>query len=129
MAYTISRADGDNFTGTSFHDGYIKATYNQLVEAFGKPVYTDSTGYKVTCEWKLKIVVDGYALPVEFTVYDWKEEVSPLKNRDCYYEFHIGTHAPAGTKLVIKFLKDKFGDDMDVYCEDPYSRLQRILGK
>lgn len=128
MAYTINRA-GD-LTGTSFHDGYIKATYNQLVSAFGEPVYEDINGYKVTCEWELKIVVDGYAIPVEFTVYDWKEDVSPLEDRDSYYEFHIGTQTPAGTKLVIKFLGDKFlEDNVEVYCEDPYNRLQRILRK
>jgi len=129
MAYTISKADGISMNGTSFHDGYIKATYNQLVKAFGKPVYTDSTDDKVTCEWELKIE-DENGNQVGFTVYDWKEYVSPLRNKDRYYEFHIGTQTPAGTKLVIKVLKDNFiGSDIDVYYEDPYSALQRMFGK
>lgn len=129
MTYTISKADGFDMNGTSFHDGYIKATYNQLVKAFGKPLYTDVNDYKVTCEWELKIE-DEDGNQVGFTVYDWKEGISPLRNRDDYYEFHIGTHTPAGTKLVIKVLKDNFIEsDIDVYYEDPYSVLQRMFGK
>ena len=48
--------------------GYVTATYDQLVEAFGEPTYSDWSGdYKVSTEWDLMLDL------VEVRIYDWKE--------------------------------------------------------
>lgn len=69
--------------GTSLR-GYVIATYDQLVEALGTPRrgpnYQSADG-KVTCEWALEYE-DGTIV----TVYDWKEDSTPMHN----YAWHIG---------------------------------------
>jgi hypothetical protein len=47
--------------------GYIVATYNQLVEVLGKPTYDEPSGDdKVQVEWVVEF--EGNI----FTIYDWK---------------------------------------------------------
>ena len=43
-------------TGANMHmsclQGYVKTTYDKLVEVFGEPTHTDADPYeKVNCEW------------------------------------------------------------------------------
>lgn len=45
----------------SYLIGYVKATYDQLVEKYGEPEEGD--GYKVSLEW---------SLPGNMFIYDWK---------------------------------------------------------
>jgi hypothetical protein len=63
--------------------GYVTTTYSQLVKVFGLPNYgpNDSSGDKVTCEWKLTFA-DGTIA----TIYDWKLESTPMG----IYDWHIG---------------------------------------
>tara|TARA_E500000318_G_scaffold46204_1_gene43597 strand:+ start:473 stop:826 length:354 start_codon:yes stop_codon:yes gene_type:complete len=51
--------------------GYVEATYEELIKAFGEPTYKEPSGCgKVTTEWKLEFAhQDGkYVIA---TIYDW----------------------------------------------------------
>lgn len=77
-------------TGTSLQ-GHIKATYDDLVKAFGKPAY-DSTEHgesdKVHTQWALEFENEEGDLVVA-TIYDWKED-NPYNSRYGTYNWHIG---------------------------------------
>lgn len=75
--FTVGFGD---FTGTSFK-GYIKTTYDKLVEKFGPPSHGRSGDGKVNCEWVLRFN-DGLVC----TIYDWKEPVIPIGE----YNWHVG---------------------------------------
>lgn len=85
-------------TNGSSLKGYVSATYNDLFKVFGSPIYGPSASYedKVTCEWNLKSE-DG----VIFTIYDWKEERTPLD----VYDWHIGGFTEDAVKVVEKALR------------------------
>lgn len=75
--------------------GYITATYDDLVKAFGKPEFgpdTPSGDEKVTCEWT--VTLDGQ----ECRIYDWKEYTGRTP-RDSY-EWHIGGYDRNAERLV-----------------------------
>ena len=73
---------GANTNGTSLK-GYIRASYDQLVQVFGQPDVgpDDRDQDKVTCIWELTFN-DGTVA----TIYDWKEGETPMGT----YEWHIG---------------------------------------
>lgn len=73
---------GGNCNMTSLQ-GYIRASYDQLVAVFGEPEYgpDDTGGDKVTCEWVISFE-DGTVA----TIYDWKEYNTPYH----MYDWHIG---------------------------------------
>lgn len=58
-----------DINGTSLQ-GYIEASYWELVDAFGDPEPGD--GYKTQAEWCLRFE-DGTVV----SVYDWKQSVKP----------------------------------------------------
>tara|TARA_B100001287_G_scaffold242039_1_gene217283 strand:- start:194 stop:586 length:393 start_codon:yes stop_codon:yes gene_type:complete len=77
------------------YQGVIKTTYDQLVEIFGKPTYTDADPYeKVNAEWIIESkVVEKDEDPDDyfhkgFTIYNWKTGYIPTEE----YEWHIGGH-------------------------------------
>jgi hypothetical protein len=47
--------------------GYIEATYTDLIYAFGEPTLPHGDGYKVQAEWNL-LTPNGFA-----TIYDYKQ--------------------------------------------------------
>lgn len=66
-----------NINGTSLQ-GYITITLDELTSKLGAPdMYM---GDKVTAEWAFQ---DGDAV---FTIYDYKEDVTPIGT----YDWHIG---------------------------------------
>jgi hypothetical protein len=73
----FTSADWQEVNGTSLQ-GYITATYDQLVERFGQP---EGGGDKTTVEWCLKFA-DGTVA----TIYDWKLDETPTS----MYNWHIG---------------------------------------
>ena len=73
----FTSADWQVVDGTSLQ-GYITATYDQLVERFGQP---EVGGDKTTVEWMLQFA-DGTAA----TIYDWKVDETPTY----MYNWHIG---------------------------------------
>ena len=74
----------------------ITATYDQLVEIFGKPTYTDADPYeKVNAEWTIesKVITDDAEDEDDyfykgFTIYNWKTGYIPTEE----YEWHVGGH-------------------------------------
>ena len=81
-----------NINGTSLQ-GYIEATYSELVAVFGVPSYgpDDADSDKVTCSWELEL--EG---GVVATIYDWKMDKTP---RDTY-RWHIGGYKASSVELV-----------------------------
>ena len=87
--------ENDDMLNTNgFHYvGVIKTTYDQLVEIFGKPTFTDADPYeKVNAEWTIQSTVvekdqdpDDYFYK-GFTIYNWKDGYIPTEE----YEWHIG---------------------------------------
>ena len=87
--------ENDDLLNTNgFHYvGVIKTTYDQLVEIFGKPTFTDADPYeKVNAEWTIQSTVvekdedpDDYFYK-GFTIYNWKTGYIPTEE----YEWHIG---------------------------------------
>jgi hypothetical protein len=75
--------------------GYISATYDQLVERFGQP---DGGGDKTTVEWCLAFE-DGTVA----TIYDWKEWETPLGK----YNWHIGGRNHMAVTRVTQTFKQK----------------------
>jgi len=80
--------------------GFIKTTYDDLVEVFGEPRYTSSGDDKVTAEWNLEFDVDGEN--VVATIYDWKLRGTPFGE----YDWHIGGFSTQAAHVVAKYMKD-----------------------
>ena len=72
-----------DFIGGSLQGG-IEATFDQLVEVFGRPYNgpDDHEGDKVSCEWNLLFNNGTYA-----TIYDYKENGKTPRGM---YDWHIG---------------------------------------
>lgn len=73
--------------------GYVKTTYDKLVEVFGEPHYLG--GDKTTCEWSVRFI-DGTIA----TIYDYKESETPLNE----YDWHIGGFNQYAVKRVKELL-------------------------
>ena len=81
--------------GTSLQ-GYMPATYEQLVERFGQP--EGDAGDKTTVEWLLQFE-DGTVA----TIYDWKEYSTPVG----MYHWHIGGKSNLAVARVQQAFKQK----------------------
>ena len=84
--------------------GYINATYQELIDVFGKP--TKSDGYKVDAEWLIEFE-DGTVA----TVYNWKNgpnycgaEGTPV---EYITEWNVGGNSGTDTVTKIKLVLDK----------------------
>jgi len=79
-----------NITGTHLQ-GHIQADYEDLVKAFGEPIYDstrDGESDKVHTQWALEFENEDGDYVVA-TIYDWKED-SPYASRVGKYNWHIG---------------------------------------
>lgn len=76
-------------TSGSCLQGYIKTTYDELVNVFGNP--TTLQGDKVTVEWTI-LFSDGTVA----TIYDWKLSQTPMS----VYDWHIGGFNQRAVELV-----------------------------
>ena len=81
-------------SGTSLQ-GYINATYSQLLEALGKPTYDEPSGDdKVQVEWVVEFN------DVVFTIYDWK-----TGSRE-YTENELKTFNVGGNTSAFDFIQE-----------------------
>tara|TARA_Y100001958_G_C20769838_1_gene246213 strand:+ start:248 stop:547 length:300 start_codon:yes stop_codon:yes gene_type:complete len=77
-------------TGGTYLQGYVKATYEQLLKAFGSPHMDQCDNYKTDVEWAFKFA-DGTVA----TIYNWKNgynylgEAEGLKLNNIT-EWHVG---------------------------------------
>ena len=96
-----------SITGTSLQ-GYIEATYDDLVKAFGEPTF-DSTkgdeGDKVHTQWALEFEDEEDNLVVA-TIYDWKED-SAYNSRVGKYRWHIGGNSYDAVEAVTAYAEVK----------------------
>lgn len=82
-------------TGSSLQ-GYVTATYAQLLTVFGEPSYTDADpDEKVNCEWCLEFVHPGGETTTA-TIYNWKTGFIPTE----VYQWHVGGFDNEAVELV-----------------------------
>lgn len=95
--------------GTSLQ-GYMTASYDALVEAFGEPQYTETSGDgKVDVEWNLKITEPDFGEEHEVTIYNWKDYDGGLTARTQQdYNWHVGGRST----LVSVYIKEAFEELM-----------------
>lgn len=88
--------------------GYIKATYHELVEALGEPdfmITPDDIEDKINTEWCFE-GFDYYGEETPVTVYDWKDYDGGLKSRSGdEYEWHVGGVSKCAVDIVHGKLK------------------------
>jgi len=96
--YEIYEGGDANMTSLQ---GYVKASYDDLVDLFGEPTYTGSGDDKVDFEWVLTIEgPDGADVA---TIYNWKDYDNGLEAQsNPFYNWHIGGH----TKLVVAAIQE-----------------------
>lgn len=95
----IKLIDTEATVGGTSLQGYIKTTYDEIVEVFGEPRYTGGDD-KVTTEWDLEFEVDDEY--VVATIYDWKLDKTPFGE----YRWHIGGHFAFAAEVVSQFMKN-----------------------
>jgi hypothetical protein len=97
-------------SGTSLQ-GYLVASYDDLVHAFGPPTYDDTSGdNKVDIEWVLTVQDATYEDETFIvTIYNWKDYDGGIEaTSNPQYEWHIG----AKSKLQAMTLKEIFEEKM-----------------
>jgi hypothetical protein len=93
LDYEVGAPGEYNSNGTGLQ-GYMEATYDQILKVLGPPTYKDEDT-KVTCEWVIMFEDDVVA-----TIYDWKEPETPKG----LYEWHIGGRLPK----VVSYIQSIF---------------------
>jgi hypothetical protein len=88
MTIQFETAPHGSLNGTCLQ-GYIKTTYDELVNVFGKP--TILKGDKVNVEWNL-LFSDGTVA----SIYDWKLSETPMG----VYDWHIGGYTQNAIECV-----------------------------
>ena len=96
----------NNINGTSLM-GYVKATYEELVEAFGE---ADHYMDKSTAHWSIQ-APDGTVA----TVYDYKNYSIPTGD----YAWHVGGHNDRAL-LLVEFMLSKPVVSHETYTWNPY---------
>jgi len=112
-AYTntskVSVKQTNDTEGTSLQ-GHVDASYNQLVEVFGKPSYKTpfSETEKITTAWDLE-----FPSGVIVTIYNWKnyENYGKDPEPDEEYEWHVGGYDQNAVYLVKNALKQSKGSN------------------
>lgn len=99
MAKVIELRNKTQIYGTSFHNGTVCASMQELEDKFGVKASIENDS-KVNFE--LDLEVDG----TPFTIYDWKEG---LITKNTVVWLHIGTQTVWGTKKVVEVLKKDYG--------------------
>lgn len=92
-----SRQTSNVINGTSLQ-GYVQATYQELVDAFGDPeIRLDGdTGYKVKHLWVINI--EG----VICSIYDYKEDLNTGKPEN----WHIGGKQKIAERLINQIIEE-----------------------
>ena len=103
-----------SITGTSLQ-GYIEATYDDLVKAFGKPTYDsteDGESDKVHTQWALEFENEDGDMIIS-TIYDWKER-GPFDSREASkYRWHIGGNSGESAWAVQDYFDAKMKGGSD----------------
>jgi len=102
--YQIKPRSRANFVSTSLQ-GYITASYADLVKVFGHPQCTETSGDgKVDIEWEMTIEDYDHNATRPFTIYNWKDYdggYEAMSNTE--YQWHIG-----GTSGIVSAYVQEF---------------------
>ena len=92
------------FVSTSLQ-GYLKASYAQLVKVFGEPQCTETSGDgKVDIEWEMNINDQDFNAIRPFTIYNWKDDDGGYKARsEQDYIWHNG-----GTSGIVDLIVNEY---------------------
>jgi len=94
-----------NVTGTSLQ-GYISTSFDNLVKAFGKPIYDCDDSYdKVQVEWALQFE-DEDGDSVVATIYNWKDyDDGSACKQALEYDWHIGGNSYDAVQAVYAMME------------------------
>ena len=98
MAKVIKLRNKSQISGTSFHNGIVYSSMQELEYKFGVKA---SIECNCKVNFELNLEVDG----TPFTIYDWKEG---LITKGTVVGLHIGTITEGDTKKVIEILKNDY---------------------
>ena len=96
-----------NFVSTSLQ-GYIEASYEDLVKVFGEPMHETSGDGKVDIEWELQVEDYDFNSISPLTIYNWKDYDGGLAaktNKD--YRWHIGGVSMVAASYVSDYFNNK----------------------
>ncbi|MGY8864155.1 MAG: hypothetical protein ACKVJK_00865 [Methylophagaceae bacterium] len=106
MNYKIE--ERSKFVSTSLQ-GYLKASYEELVKVFGEPQCTTPSGDgKVDVEWDMNILDEDHNAIRPFTIYNWKDYDGgreAMSNPD--YIWHIGGTSGIVDMYINEYFKKK----------------------
>lgn len=103
--YEIYEGGSANMTSLQ---GYVAASYDDLVELFGEPTYTGSYDDKVDFEWVLTIVDHENDETHVATLYNWKDYDNGLEAQsNPFYEWHIGGHSALVASVLEEYINEK----------------------
>lgn len=103
--YEIYEGGSANMTSLQ---GYVKASYDDLVELFGEPTYGQSGDGKVDFEWVLTIVDHDNDETHVATLYNWKDYDNGLEAQsNPFYEWHIGGHSKLAALILEEYIREK----------------------
>tara|TARA_A100001015_G_scaffold292194_1_gene367264 strand:+ start:5697 stop:6038 length:342 start_codon:yes stop_codon:yes gene_type:complete len=96
-----------SFVSTSLQ-GYIEASYADLVKVFGHPQCTETSGDgKIDLEWELKVIEeDGQVYPV--TIYNWKDYDGGFAAMSAEkYRWHIGGKSFMSSAYINEYFENQ----------------------
>lgn len=97
---------------TMYFNDKLEASYNDLVKILGEPNVEDVDDDKITCEWFLNVTMysnDGTDEVEEImycNVYDWKEEISPVQEKNRKIGFHLASATKAKSSILQEVLQE-----------------------
>jgi hypothetical protein len=97
-----------NWVSTSLQ-GYITASYADLVEVFGEPQSTETSGDgKVDIEWELQVEDYDFNSISPLTIYNWKDyDGGNAAKTQSNYRWHIG-----GDRVIVAAYVQEYFDNM-----------------
>jgi len=97
-----------NFVSTCLQ-GYITASYAELVKVFGEPQSTETSGdEKVNIEWELEVHDYDFNSIKPVTIYNWKDYDGGFEARSNQeYKWHIGGTSIMDTAYIQQFFNEK----------------------
>ena len=91
--------------------GYVQASYSELLRAFGEPLAGD--GYKTRVGWVIEFTgLDGDS--VVATVYDWKQYDTALSN---VQRWNVGGFSSRAVQVVTDYLDYMHDMELEVMAE------------
>jgi len=95
------------WTSTSLQ-GYIEASYEDLVKVFGEPIRETSGDGKVDIEWELEVRDFDFNSVIPITIYNWKDYDGGLTAQTTKdYRWHIGGTSMVAAGYVADYFNNK----------------------